>query len=327
MAKRPTNDATAEAGKPVYAIVGDAPFLQQQALVSVLATLPADVQRIDVDGERASLADVLDELRSFAMFGGSKLVVVRDADDFISNHRSALEDYVEAPSDSGTLVLRCRSLPANQRIAKSIAKVGQVLKCEPPKERELAGWVRQRAADAHGLKIDADAAELLADLLGLELGRIDNELAKLALTSNGSVTVDAIRHGGVAFQREQQMWSMTDALTAGDPAEAVRRWRQLLQTDSSAAFRAVTWLGLWVEKASRAHDMKRRLRASDFTIGKELKIWPASNVAPLLQQAERMGEAGLRQALDRLAQLDRRIKTGLADVGPAVERFLVTLGQ
>ncbi len=56
--------------KAVYALVGTDSLLQQLALEEVLRGLPADMQRTDVDGETAQLADVLDELRSFAMFGG-----------------------------------------------------------------------------------------------------------------------------------------------------------------------------------------------------------------------------------------------------------------
>src|SRR5689334_7863550 len=103
-------------GKTVYALVGSDSFLQLQKLGEILKSLPADAQRVDVDGERAELATVLDELRSFAMFGGAKLVVVRSADDFISRYREQLEDYVAAPSDRATLILRLESLPSNQRI-------------------------------------------------------------------------------------------------------------------------------------------------------------------------------------------------------------------
>ena len=76
--------------KPVYALVGSDSFLQLQTLREILAEMPPDVQRVDVDGERAELAEVLDELRSYAMFGGAKLVVVRDADAFISRFREQL---------------------------------------------------------------------------------------------------------------------------------------------------------------------------------------------------------------------------------------------
>src|SRR6476620_11902269 len=122
------------AAKPVYALVGPDSFLQLEKLREILSLMPKDVQRVDADGERAELADVLDELRSFAMFGGAKLVVVRDADEFISRFREQLEDYVANPSPSGTLVLRLNSLPANQRIYKAIAKTGKIEDCNAPKD-------------------------------------------------------------------------------------------------------------------------------------------------------------------------------------------------
>src|SRR5688500_18017831 len=92
--------------EPVYALVGSDSFLQMQRLTELLSTLPKDVQRLEFDGDRADLPDVLDELRSYAMFGGSKLVVIRSAEEFISRYREQLEDYLAHPSESGTLVLR-----------------------------------------------------------------------------------------------------------------------------------------------------------------------------------------------------------------------------
>jgi DNA polymerase-3 subunit delta len=90
--------------KPVYALVGSDAFLQLEALANLLRETGADVQRVDADGETAQLADVLDELRSFAMFGGGKLVVVRNADAFLTKFRESLEDYVAAPSNSAIQV-------------------------------------------------------------------------------------------------------------------------------------------------------------------------------------------------------------------------------
>src|SRR5437016_3692666 len=63
--------------KPVYALVGADSYLQVQELGKILTDLPADSQRIDYDGETAELAEVLDDLRSFAMFGGGKIVSIR----------------------------------------------------------------------------------------------------------------------------------------------------------------------------------------------------------------------------------------------------------
>src|SRR5438270_3128397 len=113
--------------------------------------MPAEVQRVDYDGETAELAEVLDDLRSFAMFGAGKVVTVRNADDFVSRFREQLEDYLDTPCNSATLVLRLSSLPANQRIHKIIKKVGEVLPCEAPKD--VARWAMEHAKRAHGVML------------------------------------------------------------------------------------------------------------------------------------------------------------------------------
>jgi DNA polymerase-3 subunit delta len=313
--------------KPVYALVGNEPYLHLWELRNILAEFKeGDVDRVDVDGERAGLSDVLDQLRSFAMFGGHKLVIVRDADKFISEYREPLENYLGNPSSSGTLVLRLNSLPKNQRIYKLVTKVGRVVECEPPNERALAGWIIKQAKSEHKLTIAPDAAALLAELIGADLGRLDSELAKLALMCDDNcVTADTIAHG-VAFQREQEMWHLTDTLSSGDVAAALKRWRQLLQTDPSSEFRAVTWLTLWVQKLARARAMAAK-KVPPFVIARELRIWPANNVDGVLRIANRLGDAGIKRALDGLVETDLRSKSGRGEFSTNVETFLLSLAD
>ncbi len=113
--------------KPVYALVGSDALLQQEALHADHSRSCRPMHSaVETEGETADLADVLDELRSFAMFGSAKVVAVRNADEFVSRFREQLEDYVAHPSESATLVLRFSSLPSNQRIYKAISKTGQI---------------------------------------------------------------------------------------------------------------------------------------------------------------------------------------------------------
>ena len=309
---------------PVIAIVGADVFLQLEAIRDVFARMPKDADRVDLDGETARLADTLDELRSISMFGGTKLVIVRSADDFVSKFREQMEDYLEKPGDAGTLVLRVASMPKNTRLYKAIDKRGGIVACEPPKQHDLAPWIVARGRTAHQVKVNEDAARVLADLIGPDLGRLDNELAKLSLqVDNGILRADDIG-GSVAFQREQAMWDLTDALTLGKSDEAVKRWRHLVVSDPSSEFRAVTWLGLWLEKAGRALSMKR-MRMNAFAIGKELKIWPASNAEKLIATVERLGERRIADAVERLIDVDRKNKSGLGDPTANVEQFLLTM--
>jgi DNA polymerase III delta subunit len=310
--------------KLIYALVGSEPFLQLQRLAEILKLLAPDAQRSDFDGERAELANVLDDLRSFAMFGGGKVVVVRNADEFVTRYREQLEDYAAHPSDSATLVLRLNSLPSNQRIYKAIAKVGQIDDCNPPKERDLPGWVLRHGKAAHGITLTGDAAALLADLLGGEMGRIDTELAKLALLATGGRVDAELVSNTVSFQRERQMWDMTNEIASGRPAEALRRWRQLLQSDPSSEFRAVTWLCIWLENVRKALAMKRA-GTNDAAICQTLRIWPRENQGPFLQTAATMGDGGVARALDLLAAVDKNSKSGVGEFATNVERFLLQL--
>jgi DNA polymerase III delta subunit len=301
---------------PVYALVGPDPFLQLLKLSEILRDLPPDVQRVDADGERAELAEVLDELRSFAMFGGGKVVVVRDADAFITRFRGQMEEYLSAPSNSGTLVLRMASLPKTQRVYKAIDKVGKVEDCSPP--GNLPRWVSDRARSPHKIALDPEAARLLVELVGEDLGRLDNELAKLAIDADetgGKVGPQKVADS-VAFQREQEVKEMTIALATGDVPEALRRWRQLVQLDSSAEFRAVTWLGMWLE------DVRAALRG-----GAGKLSWKYKDRFPrFLQTSKQLGEAGAAHALDLLAEVDHQSKTGVGDAAGNVERFILEMG-
>ena len=309
--------------KPVYALVGGDAFLQLQKLREILADLPGDIQRVDLDGERAELAQVLDELRSFAMFGAGKVVVLRSADPFVSKYRERLEEYVAQPSQSATLVMWLESLPSNQRIYKAIAKVGRIETCEPPKD--LARWVVQHAKDAHQMTIALDAAQLLVELVGDNLGRLDTELAKLAISSERGRIEATDVSGAVAFQRERQMWDLTNELACGRTAGALRKWRQLVQIDSSAEFRAVTWLGMWLENVRKALAMKRR-GVPTFTIAQQLRIWPREMQAPFFQTAEALGDRGAVRATALLADIDLRSKSGIGDAASNVERFIIEVG-
>jgi len=302
---------------PIYALVGADSFLQMQALSDVLRAMPKDVQRVDLDGEKADLAGVLDELRSFAMFGGAKLVVVRDAEDWVSKYRDKIEGYAAAPSDSGTLVLRMSSLPKVQRIYKLIDKLGGIVACEPPSLASLPKWLVERGKKAHDVALAPDAAAMLADLIGDDLGKLDMELSKLALMSDdGKVDVKLVG-GGVAYQREREMYELTNAMATGNATDAIRRWRQLLQTDASAEFRAVTWLGMWLE------DVRNALTGNAGKLSWKYK----DKLNQFMTSAKSLGPAGLQRALDLLAEVDKNSKSGVGDAPKNVERFILSVAK
>ncbi|HEX8523188.1 MAG TPA: DNA polymerase III subunit delta [Tepidisphaeraceae bacterium] len=300
--------------KPVYALVGEDSFLQLQELGRIVRELPADTQRTDYDGEQAQLAEVLDDLRSFAMFGGGKLVVVRAADDFVSRYREQVENYLAAPSDSATLVLRMNSLPKVQRVYKLITKVGEVVECSPPKD--LAKWAIEHAKKTQGVTMTLDAAKLLAELIGDDMGKLDTEIAKLALCADDQKITPEVVDENVTNQRDREMKELTAAIASGDTAEALRRWQELLRSDPSSEFRAVTWLAMWLE------DVRLFLK-NPGAAGK--LMWKYRNIDAFKRVANGIGKQGLPRLVDQLAEVDFHSKTGVGDFAENVERFILSL--
>src|SRR5215213_4128416 len=93
----------------VVAIFGDESFLKRRAIKAIVKLVvgehDGDFSVTTVDGDEAVWRDISDELSTMSLFGGGRRVVVLDdADAFVSKNRSSLEDHVARPRASGALV-------------------------------------------------------------------------------------------------------------------------------------------------------------------------------------------------------------------------------
>lgn len=308
---------------PVCAIVGGQPLLRADALAEIIKTLSGDVDALGparFDGSTAVLAEVLDEVRTLSLLGGHRIVIVDDADPFVTAHRAALERYCADPSDSGSLILLCKTLPKTTRLFRAIQSVGRVIPCEPPKGRAVVGWVTQRAENTHGKRLAGPAARALVDHIGDSVGLLDAELSKLAAYVGER---DEIRTEDVqamtGYLREEKVFAVTDAISSRDPAGALRCWEQVLATDPAAPGRAVAGLAWGVRRLLEA----RR----DWEGGGDLYALSRSmrcDANVLRRRLERVSVKQLETQLGDLLGVELAVKTGASPIGSAVEKFIVT---
>src|SRR5260370_31497072 len=78
--------------KPVYAVFGDDAYLRKETLgVIARAVFPGEVDddlaTRRFSGDQATLADVLDEVRTLPFFSKRRLAIVEGADPFVTAHR------------------------------------------------------------------------------------------------------------------------------------------------------------------------------------------------------------------------------------------------
>jgi len=218
----------------VCAVAGDDAYLQS-AVVSALRsqTLSADEAEFALTtlaGRDAQFRELLDALATVSLFGdGRRMVIVTEADPFVSEYRQQLEDYVAKPYQNGVLVLEVKTWPANTRLAKAVAAAGLTIECKPPNERQTKTWLTHRAKTEYGVRLDALAADALLALLPPELGILDQELSKLALLiDKGQAISDQLVRDNVGGWRTRTTWEMIDAAADGRAAVALAQLDRLM---------------------------------------------------------------------------------------------------
>ncbi|MGD1000743.1 MAG: DNA polymerase III subunit delta [Candidatus Brocadiia bacterium] len=182
---------------PVYLVAGPEDFLRTEAVrllreKAALGKEPCDTFELDAaEGEPLKL---LDDLRTPSLFAPRRLVLIENAALLLDRAPAPLLRYVEQPSPRTTLVL------VAGEARKSARKPSKKPKKEPPKaaaqdkarvlrkittvqcpvvpQKALAGWCVQRAR-ALGKPMESNAAALLADRIGTNLGQMDGQIRNL----------------------------------------------------------------------------------------------------------------------------------------------------
>jgi DNA polymerase-3 subunit delta len=232
--------------QPVYVVAGKEYFLGSlvcEKLEGLILPESAEMARSVYEGDDAEWASVKDDLETPPFGGPRRFVLIREADTFVSKFRERIEKYLDKPSRCGVLVLRVESWRSNTRLAKQISEA-QTINCESRKPHLLTPWLTKWCQSRYGKKIGADAMTTLLELVDPDLGPLNQELAKLSayVGKRETITakdVDAL----VGHNRGSTVWIMLDALSAGQPAQAVSTLQHLLEQgeDPMALFGGMTW--------------------------------------------------------------------------------------
>jgi DNA polymerase-3 subunit delta len=218
----------------VCAVFGDDAFLKSEVLGTLRRRLlsgnDAEFGLTIFAGDEVQLRDVRDALSSVSLFGdGQRVVIIEDADSFVSEHRAELEAYVAAGSLRGILILDVKTWPSNTRLAKAVVTSGLAIDCAAPAERQIKTWLVQRAKSEHQVKLEASAVDALVELVPPELGILVQEVAKLALLAGKSGVIDAkLVQDNVGGWRTRATWDMVDAVADGRAAEALAQLDRLI---------------------------------------------------------------------------------------------------
>lgn len=249
-----------------------------------------------------------------------RLVIVRNVDKLDAAALERLAEYVKDPAPYTCLVLVAAKMAKNTKLYRAVAATGVAFEYAAPKRNEYAGEV-VRLLKERGKTIALPAAQVLVDIVGRDLRRLDVEAAKLATFAGEASRVTAEDVQAVAAaSAEASIFELSDAVGQRDATKALRVLRRLLDA-GEPPLGIEAMLARHVRALIGARALAARGLQPD-AMGPELGMapWLARNAAG---QAARYAPAELVAALKGLAAAEEEMKTSPTDAGLVIERWIV----
>lgn len=143
--------------------------------------------------------------------------------------REKLLDFLSRVPTTTVLVLIEQKVAKNEVLYKAAEKYGQVKEFIAPRGTQLENWVGVRARHEN-IKLENAAAMKLAEYIGPDLYRLDNEMQKLAAYAGPgqSVTAQMVTEM-TAEAQSTSIYNLTDAIGRRDTSGAILLLNRLRQ--------------------------------------------------------------------------------------------------
>jgi DNA polymerase-3 subunit delta len=303
-------------------ILGDEELLVSRAVTEVLSAARAADPGAEVHELAATeiTAGGFAELVSPSLFGGRRVVVVRDGQDAAKDVTVALLAHAADLAADVTLVVTHLGGAKGKAVVEGLTKAGAVVvscaRLRRPSER--LNFVRDEVRAAGG-SIDDPAAQALLDAVGTDLRELSSSCAQLVSDSGGAVDVAAVArcHRGRA---EVTGFAVADGALVGDIAGALSslRWALSLGVDPVPIADAVADGIRTISRVASAG------RGNSYAVASALKM-PVWKVERAQRQARGWSAESLGRAMGLAADLNADVKGVAGHTQYALERAVLAI--
>jgi len=214
----------------VYFLQGDEPYyidyiaayIEQNALDESAKGF----NQVVLYGKDVNMSAILNHAKRYPMMSDRQVVIVREAQEIQDIGREEgqkmLESYVKNPLPSTILVLchKYKTIDGRSSLAKTLDKHATLVNSKQLREWELPDWIEKFVRD-QGFTISAQAKQMLADSIGINLQRLSNEFEKMLVNLKGKKEIDADAvQKYVGISKEFNPFELQNALQAKDTYKA-----------------------------------------------------------------------------------------------------------
>ena len=282
-------DLKADKYAPIYVLCGDEPYYPDR-VCDYIAEHALDEMAREFDQQivygrdlrDADIASVIGAARGYAMMGGRKVVIVREAQPI--KKWEAFEAYLNNMMPQTVLVICFNGKPdKRQGLWKTAAEHPQVVWMQSDKLRdyEVERWISDYIADINKglevngerLTVDPRIAPLLAEHIGTDLSAIVGAVQKLIDgRPEGVNTIDAaLVERNIGISKDYNIMELQGALIRGDIVKANRITRYFASSKDHPIIRELAPLFSFFSNLLMYHYMPDK---SQTNVARELGINP-----------------------------------------------------
>jgi DNA polymerase-3 subunit delta len=305
---------------PAIFLLGDEPFLRDSCRKLLIEKFVPEAARAwalsRFSAARGEAQAALAQAQTLPMLCPRQVVFLEDCEGLEKLGEERRNEFVEAlgaylnnPAPFTTLVLEAGTLDQRMKFAKILAEKALVVAVglgEDQRERRaVAVGLAAEMAGELGVKLEAGAAEELAELVAEDLQRLKTEIEKLA-THAGDRKIIRLEDVSalVVSTRKNTVWQLADMLAAGKRKTALEFLDRLLREGDEpvALVGGMAWM---YRKMIEAQEIKGV--ANGWQAARQLGMRPeAAELA--LQSARRMPRTQLLAGLRVLQECDDQLK-------------------
>lgn len=307
-----------EVPKNIITLCGPNAYLLEQRLNQIKSEFVdefGDLAVEAIDGEEATEDQIRFSLESLPFLSPKKLVIIKRLS---SNKTLAenIEDFISNVSDSTDIIL-VEPKPDKRGIYyKTTKKLTRLEEFVELDELSAGKWLVDEAKKAGG-ELSISDARYMAERVGLNQQILHTELIKL-IDYDSKISRQNIDDLTEASP-QGTVFNLLDAAFAGNRRRALELYesQRTQRLEPQAILGMIVWqmhLVALVGSSKKTIDqLAKDTKRSPFVLGKARSI------------SERLGRAELKNLLDRLCALDKRLKSESIDVDEALRQLLFDL--
>ncbi|MBI6118446.1 DNA polymerase III subunit delta [Salegentibacter maritimus] len=276
-AKEIVNNIQKGTVSPLYFLMGEEPYYIDKISDFIAQNLLAEEEKgfnqIIMYGRDTNIDEIVSNAKRYPMMAERQVIIVKEAQD-LSRSIEKLVGYAENPQATTTLVFcyKYKSLDKRKKLSKVLKKNAVLFESKRLYENQVADWI-MKTLKSRNYTISPKAAQMLVEFLGIDLGKIDNELNKLQLiTPEGTQITPELIEQNIGISKDFNNFELRKAIGMRDSLKAHRIVNYFAQNPKdNPMVVTISLLFSYFSQIMQYHGLPDKSKAN---VARQLKVHP-----------------------------------------------------